>query len=162
MRILLQRVSHAQVAIAGAVHSEIDQGFLLLLGIEEADGQDDIDFLCKKVAQIRLFNDAEGVMNLSLQEVEGSLMVVSQFTLYASTKKGNRPSYIRAARPEKAIPLYEAFVQRLQELTQKPVATGVFGADMQVSLCNDGPVTILIDSKRLSEKGSLFFMLQFL
>ena len=104
MRILLQRVSHAQVAIAGAVHSEIGQGFLLLLGIEEADGQDDIDFLCKKVAQIRLFNDAEGVMNLSLQEVEGSLMVVSQFTLYASTKKGNRPSYIRAARPEKAIP----------------------------------------------------------
>ena len=147
MRILLQRVSHAQVAIAGAVHSEIDQGFLLLLGIEEVDGQDDIDFLCKKVAQIRLFNDAEGVMNLSLQEVEGSLMVVSQFTLYASTKKGNRPSYIRAARPEKAIPLYEAFVQRLQELTQTPVATGVFGADMQVSLCNDGPVTILIDSK---------------
>ena len=147
MRILLQRVSHAQVAIAGAVHSEIDQGFLLLLGIEEVDGQDDIDFLCKKVAQIRLFNDAEGVMNLSLQEVEGSLMVVSQFTLYASTKKGNRPSYIRAARPEKAIPLYEAFVQRLQELTQKPIATGVFGADMQVSLCNDGPVTILIDSK---------------
>lgn len=147
MRILLQRVSHAQVAIAEAVHSEIGQGFLLLLGIEEADGQDDIDFLCKKVAQIRLFNDAEGVMNLSLQEVEGSLMVVSQFTLYASTKKGNRPSYIRAARPEKAIPLYEAFVQRLQELTQKPVATGVFGADMQVSLCNDGPVTILIDSK---------------
>ena len=147
MRILLQRVSHAQVAIAGSVHSETGQGFLLLLGIEEADGQDDIDFLCKKVAQIRLFNDAEGVMNLSLQEVEGSLMVVSQFTLYASTKKGNRPSYIRAARPDKAIPLYEAFVQRLQELTQKPVATGVFGADMQVSLCNDGPVTILIDSK---------------
>ena len=147
MRILLQRVSHAQVAIAVAVHSEIGQGFLLLLGIEEADGQDDIDFLCKKVAQIRLFNDAEGVMNLSLQEVEGSLMVVSQFTLYASTKKGNRPSYIRAARSEKAIPLYEAFVQRLQELTQKPIATGVFGADMQVSLCNDGPVTILIDSK---------------
>lgn len=147
MRILLQRVSYAQVAIAGAVHSEIGQGFLLLLGIEEADGQDDIDFLCKKVAQIRLFNDAEGVMNLSLQEVEGSLMVVSQFTLYASTKKGNRPSYIRAARPEKAIPLYGAFVQRLQELTQKPVATGIFGADMQVSLCNDGPVTILIDSK---------------
>ena len=147
MRILLQRVSHAQVAIAGVMYSEIGQGFLLLLGIEEADGQDDIDFLCKKVAQIRLFNDAEGVMNLSLQEVEGSLMVVSQFTLYASTKKGNRPSYIRAARSEKAIPLYEAFVQRLQELTQKPVATGVFGADMQVSLCNDGPVTILIDSK---------------
>ena len=147
MRILLQRVSHAQVAIAGVVHSEIGQGFLLLLGIEEADGQDDVDFLCKKVTQIRLFNDAEGVMNLSLQEVESSLMVVSQFTLYASTKKGNRPSYIRAARPEKAIPLYEAFVQRLQELTQKPVATGVFGADMQVSLCNDGPITIFIDSK---------------
>ena len=107
MRILLQRVSHAQVAIAGAVHSEIGQGFLLLLGIEEADGQDDIDFLCKKVAQIRLFNDAEGVMNLSLQEVEGSLMVVSQFTLYASTKKGNRPSYIRAADLKKQSPYME-------------------------------------------------------
>lgn len=147
MRILLQRVSHAQVAIAGAVHSEIGTGFLLLLGIEEADGADDIAYLCKKIAQIRLFNDAEGVMNLSLQEVEGSLMVVSQFTLYANTKKGNRPSYIRAARPEKVIPLYEAFVQQLQALTQKPVTTGVFGADMQVSLCNDGPVTIFIDSK---------------
>lgn len=147
MRILLQRVSHAQVAIAGAVHSEIGAGFLLLLGIEEADGAEDIAYLCNKIAQIRLFNDQEGVMNLSLQEVEGSLMVVSQFTLYANTKKGNRPSYIRAARPEKAIPLYEAFVQQLQALTQKPVATGVFGADMQVSLCNDGPVTIFIDSK---------------
>ena len=122
-------------------------GFLLLLGIEETDGAEDIAYLCKKIAQIRLFNDQEGVMNLSLQEVEGSLMVVSQFTLYANTKKGNRPSYIRAARPEKAIPLYEAFVQQLQALTQKPVATGVFGADMQVSLCNDGPVTIFIDSK---------------
>ena len=147
MRILLQRVSHAQVAIAGSVHSEIGAGFLLLLGIEEADGAEDIAYLCKKIAQIRLFNDQEGVMNLSLQEVEGSIMVVSQFTLYANTKKGNRPSYIRAARPEKAIPLYEAFVQQLQALTQKPVVTGVFGADMQVSLCNDGPVTIFIDSK---------------
>jgi len=147
MRAIIQRVSQANISIDQKIHSEIQKGLFILLGIEEADGQDDIDFLCKKVAQIRLFNDAEGVMNLSLQEVEGSLMVVSQFTLYASTKKGNRPSYIRAARPEKAIPLYEAFVQRLQELTQKPVATGVFGADMQVSLCNDGPVTILIDSK---------------
>ena len=147
MRILLQRVSHAQVAIAGVVHSEIGQGFLLLLGIEEADDQEDIDFLCKKVVQIRLFDDANGVMNLPLQEVGGSLMVVSQFTLYAQTKKGNRPSYIRAARPERAIPLYEQFIKTLQELSGEEIATGVFGADMQVSLCNDGPVTIFIDSK---------------
>ena len=147
MRLLIQRVKEAQVVIGGRIHSQISQGLLLLLGIEETDGAEDIAYLCKKIAQIRLFNDQEGVMNLSLQEVEGSLMVVSQFTLYANTKKGNRPAYIRAARPEKAIPLYEAFVQQLQALTQKPVATGVFGADMQVSLCNDGPVTIFIDSK---------------
>lgn len=147
MRILIQRVSHAEVAIAGAVHSQIARGLLLLLGIEEADGAEDIDYLCRKVIQIRLFEDSQGVMNLSVQDIGGDLMVVSQFTLYAQTKKGNRPSYIRAARPEQAIALYEAFVERLQGLIGRPVATGVFGADMQVSLLNDGPVTIFIDSK---------------
>ena len=126
MRILIQRVSHAEVAIAGAVHSQIARGLLLLLGIEE---------------------DSQGVMNLSVQDIGGDLMVVSQFTLYAQTKKGNRPSYIRAARPEQAMALYEAFVEQLQGLIGRPVATGVFGADMQVSLLNDGPVTIFIDSK---------------
>ena len=126
MRLLIQRVKEAQVAIGGRIHSQISQGLLLLLGIEESDS---------------------GVMNLSVQEAGGALMVVSQFTLYAQTKKGNRPSYIRAARPERAIPLYEQFVHTLQQLSGKEIATGVFGADMQVSLCNDGPVTIFIDSK---------------
>ena len=116
MRILIQRVSHAEVAIAGAVHSQIARGLLLLLGIEEADGAEDIDYLCRKVVQIRLFEDSQGVMNLSVQDIGGNLMVVSQFTLYAQTKKGNRPSYIRAARPEQAMALYEAFVERLQGL----------------------------------------------
>ena len=147
MRILIQRVSHAEVAIAGAFHSQIARGLLLLLGIEEADGVEDIDYLCRKVVQIRLFEDSQGVMNLSVQDIGGDLMVVSQFTLYAQTKKGNRPSYIRAARPEQAMALYEAFVERLQGLIGRPVVTGVFGADMQVSLLNDGPVTIFIDSK---------------
>lgn len=147
MRLLIQRVKEAQVAIGGTIHSQISKGLLLLLGIEENDTQEDIDFLCKKVVQIRLFDDDNGVMNLPLQEVGGSLMVVSQFTLYAQTKKGNRPSYIRAARPERAIPLYEQFIKTLQELSGEEIATGVFGADMQVSLCNDGPVTIFIDSK---------------
>lgn len=147
MRLLIQRVKEAQVVIGGRIHSQISQGLLLLLGIEESDSQEDIDFLCKKTTQIRLFNDANGVMNLSVQEAGGALMVVSQFTLYAQTKKGNRPSYIRTARPERAIPLYEQFVHTLQQLSGKEIATGVFGADMQVSLCNDGPVTIFIDSK---------------
>lgn len=147
MRLLIQRVKEAQVVIRGRIHSEISQGLLLLLGIEESDSQEDIDFLVKKTTQIRLFNDDNGVMNLSVQEAGGALMVVSQFTLYAQTKKGNRPSYIRAARPKRAIPLYEQFVHTLQQLSGKEIATGVFGADMQVSLCNDGPVTIFIDSK---------------
>ena len=145
MRILLQRVSHAQVAIAGAVHSEIGAGFLLLLGIEEADGAEDIAYLCKKIAQIRLFNDAEGVMNLSLQEVESSLMVVSQVTLYANTKKGNRPAFIGAAKPDMVSAFYDTFNQKLVQ--EVPVQTGIFGADMQVELVNDGPVTIILDTK---------------
>ena len=147
MRLLIQRVKEAQVAIGGRIHSQISQGLLLLLGIEESDSQEDIDFLCKKTTQIRLFNDANGVMNLSVKEVEGEVLIVSQFTLHASTKKGNRPSYIKAARPEVAIPIYEAFIKQVESLLGKRVPTGQFGAMMQVSLCNDGPVTILIDTK---------------
>ena len=120
---------------------------MILLGIEEADGDEDIDWLVRKIAKLRVFNDDEGTMNLSVQEVKGSLLVVSQFTLHASTKKGNRPSYIRAARPEKAIPLYEKFVEQMRIVSGRPVSTGEFGADMKVGLVNDGPVTIIIDSK---------------
>jgi D-tyrosyl-tRNA(Tyr) deacylase len=127
--------------------SAIEKGLLLLLGIEEADGREDIDWLVKKITQLRIFNDKEGVMNLSVSNVQGEIIVVSQFTLHASTKKGNRPSYIRAARPETAIPLYEAFLSALEETLDKKVGKGVFGAHMDVSLVNDGPVTIFLDSK---------------
>ena len=147
MRVLLQRVSRATVYIGGAINGQIDTGLLVLLGIEAADTAKDIDWLCGKLSRLRVFPDAEGVMNRSVQDVAGGLLVVSQFTLHASTKKGNRPSYIRAARPEVAIPLYEQFVTRLREVSGRPVATGEFGADMQVELVNDGPVTIWIDSK---------------
>jgi D-aminoacyl-tRNA deacylase len=147
MRTLLQRVSEASVSIDGTVHAAIGPGLLVLLGIEPADGEEDIDWLCKKVAQLRIFNDGAGVMNLAVTDAGGELLVVSQFTLHASTKKGNRPSYIRAARPEIAIPLYERFVQRLGELMDTEIKTGVFGADMKVRLLNDGPVTIFMDSK---------------
>lgn len=146
MRILIQRVSEASVTIKGTVHGKIDQGLLLLLGIEHDDKQEDIDWLVKKVSQLRIFSDAEGKMNLSVQDVNGSALVISQFTLHASTKKGNRPSYIRAARPEVAIPLYEQFIQSLSA-QNVPVETGEFGADMKVQLANDGPVTIWIDSR---------------
>ena len=147
MRLLIQRVKEAQVVIGGRIHSQISQGLLLLLGIEESDSQEDIDFLVKKTTQIRLFNDDNGVMNLSVKEVGGEVLIVSQFTLHASTKKGNRPSYIKAARPEVAIPIYEAFIKQVESLLGKRVPTGQFGAMMQVSLCNNGPVTILIDTK---------------
>lgn len=147
MRIVLQRVQQASVSIANEVHSQIGQGLLLLLGIEDADEQTDADWLIQKVAQMRIFSDEAGKMNLSIQDISGGFLVVSQFTLHASTKKGNRPSFIQAARPEKAIPLYEYFCQKLHEFSQLEVKTGVFGADMQVALVNDGPVTILMDSK---------------
>jgi D-tyrosyl-tRNA(Tyr) deacylase len=147
MRVVLQRVSEASVTIEGKVRSEIKNGLLILLGIEEADSQEDINWLCGKIAKMRIFNDADGVMNESLLDVDGDAIVVSQFTLHASTKKGNRPSYIKAAKPEVAIPLYENFVKRLEQELGKPVGTGEFGADMKVSLLNDGPVTILVDSK---------------
>ncbi len=147
MRVVIQRVSSASVSIAQKVKAEIKQGLLVLLGIEDADASEDIEFLCRKISQLRIFDDAEGVMNLSLKDVDGEAIVVSQFTLHASTKKGNRPSYIYAAKPDVAIPLYEQFVKYFQLELGKEIQTGEFGAKMDVALINDGPVTIIIDSK---------------
>lgn len=148
MRVVIQRVKNASVTIAGEQVGAIGQGLMLLVGIEETDGDEDIEWLCRKVVNMRLFDDADGVMNLPVTSLEdGGMLVVSQFTLMASTKKGNRPSYIRAARPEVSEPLYERFVAQLSQEYGKPVQTGRFGADMQVALVNDGPVTIIIDSK---------------
>ncbi len=147
MRVVIQRVKQASVTIEGRTKSQIDAGLLVLLGIEEADTSEDIEWLCRKIVALRVFDDEQGVMNRSIQEANGDIIVVSQFTLFASTKKGNRPSYIRAARPERAIPLYEAFCKQLESLLGKPIGTGEFGANMQVSLVNDGPVTICIDTK---------------
>lgn len=148
MRIVIQRCTQASVSIGGQKKSEIGQGMMILLGIEDADTDDDIDWLCRKIVGLRIFNDEQGVMNLPITEVAGaSILLVSQFTLMASTKKGNRPSYIRASRPEFAIPMYEKFIAHLGQLFGKEIQTGEFGADMQVELINDGPVTILIDSQ---------------
>lgn len=147
MRAVIQRVSRAAVTIQNAVKGRIDKGLLVLLAVEEADGSEDIEWLSGKIARLRIFPDDDGVMNRSALETGGDILVVSQFTLYASTRKGNRPSYSRSAGPDKAVPLYEAFVQRLSADLGKPVATGEFGADMQVELVNDGPVTIIMDSK---------------
>ena len=148
MRLVIQRVSSASVEVEDFVVAEIEKGLLILAGIEEADTREDIDWLVKKATQLRIFNDAEGVMNLSIQDIGGKIILVSQFTLYASTKKGNRPSYIRAAAPETAIPLYEDLIDEFKKvLGNKKVETGIFGADMQVYLVNDGPVTIIMDSK---------------
>lgn len=150
MRVVLQRVSEASVSIDNKVKSEINKGLLILLGIEDEDNSADIDWLCNKIVKMRIFNDEKGVMNDSLLDVDGDAIVVSQFTLHASTKKGNRPSYIKAAKPDVAIPLYEEFVETLEKTLGKPVGTGEFGADMKVQLINDGPVTILTDSKNKS------------
>ncbi len=147
MRVVIQRVSKAAVYIDGGLFSSIGKGMLVLLGIEEADSIEDVDWLVAKLARLRIFPDVQGVMNRDIMEVSGEFLVVSQFTLHASTRKGNRPSYIRAARPEKAIPLYESFVAELSTVTNLEVLTGQFGASMQVELVNDGPVTILIDSR---------------
>lgn len=147
MRVIVQRVSQAAVVIDGAEKSRIGWGLLILLGIEQEDGADDIEWLCKKISALRIFSDEAGLMNRSVQDIGGEMLVISQFTLHASTKKGNRPSFIRAARPETAIPMYEQFVEMLRRESGRPVLTGEFGADMKVSLLNDGPVTILIDSK---------------
>lgn len=146
MRILLQRVSEASVKIEGKINGQIDQGLMLLVGICAEDNQDDIDWLIQKIVNMRIFSDENGKMNLSIQDIQGEILVISQFTLHASTKKGNRPSFIEAARPEIAIPLYENFITQLK-LSNLNVQTGIFGADMKVSLVNDGPVTIWLDSK---------------
>ena len=147
MRVVLQRVSSASVSVSEKIVGEIQKGLLVLVGIEDADTQEDIDWLVTKITQVRIFGDENEVMNLSIEEVKGDLLVVSQFTLHAATKKGNRPSYIKAARPEVAIPLYEKFVTALEHKLSKKVPTGIFGADMKVALLNNGPVTIIMDSK---------------
>lgn len=147
MKTVLQRVAKASVTINQNKVADIKNGLLVLVGIEHDDGQVDIDFLVRKIANLRIFNDEKEVMNLSLKDIDGEVIVVSQFTLHASTKKGNRPSYIKAAKPEIAIPLYENFIESLEKELGKKVQTGQFGADMKVDLVNDGPVTILIDSK---------------
>ena len=147
MRVVIQKVTQASVSIENQIEASIDKGLLVLVGIEDGDTNEDIAWLSSKIVNLRVFDDANGVMNLSVKEVEGEVLIVSQFTLHASTKKGNRPSYIKAARPEVAIPIYEAFIKQVETLLGKRVPTGQFGAMMQVSLCNDGPVTILIDTK---------------
>lgn len=147
MRALIQRVKKASVSIDEVVKDKIDEGLLVLLGVGLDDEPSDIEWLTNKLISLRIFNDSEGVMNLSLEDIDGDLMIISQFTLHAKTKKGNRPSYLRAAGPEKAIPLYEAFIAHCEKQLNKRVARGVFGADMQVELINDGPVTIMIDSR---------------
>ena len=147
---VVQRVSEAQLHINGQLHTKIAQGFMVLLGIHETDTMEDVQYLSNKIIGLRIFSDAEGKMNLDLSQVNGDILLVSQFTLIASTKKGNRPSFIEASRPEQAIPLYEEMTRQLTFKLTKPIQTGVFGADMKVSLINDGPVTIIIDSKNPS------------
>jgi D-tyrosyl-tRNA(Tyr) deacylase len=148
MRVVIQRVSQANVVADSQMVSAIGHGFLILLGIETDDTQDDADWLARKTIQLRVFGDENGLMNKDIKETGGDILVISQFTLHAAYKKGNRPSFIRAARPEQAIPLYEYFTKQTEALLGKPIATGIFGADMKVSLVNDGPVTICMDSKR--------------
>ena len=147
MKIVIQRVSESQVVINNEVTGAINKGFLLLVGIEEEDTNEDVDWLTNKIVNLRIFNDEDGVMNLNVNQVEGEVLVISQFTLHASTKKGNRPSYIKAAKPDIAVPLYEQFLHKLGNILKGKLAMGQFGADMKVSLINDGPVTIIIDSK---------------
>ncbi|NWJ49362.1 MAG: D-tyrosyl-tRNA(Tyr) deacylase [Bacteroidetes bacterium] len=147
MRVVIQRVLSATLSINNNCKSKIGKGLLVLLGIEDADNDEDIVWLCGKINRLRIFGDADGVMNLSVNDISGEVLVVSQFTLHASTKKGNRPSYIKAAKPEISIPLYTRFLQQMELELGRPIATGEFGADMQISLVNDGPVTIIIDTK---------------
>lgn len=147
MRIVIQRVSEASVSVAGKIISKINEGMMILLGIEDADTEEDIEYLCNKLTKLRIFSDENDAMNLDINQIEGSFLVVSQFTLHAMTKKGNRPSFIRAARPEKAIPLYKTFLKRLAYISGRPVLCGEFGAMMDVALINDGPVTIIMDTK---------------
>jgi D-tyrosyl-tRNA(Tyr) deacylase len=148
MRLVIQRVTHASVTIEGVLKSKINNGLLILVGIEDADTDADINWLAQKVVNLRIFDDENGVMNRSVTDINGEILIVSQFTLHAMTAKGNRPSYIRASKPDFAIPMYEKFCTKVSDLLGKPVGTGQFGADMKVELLNDGPVTILIDSQR--------------
>lgn len=147
MRAVIQRVSKASVEIEGFTNGKIGQGLLVLLGIEDSDNQEDIEWLAKKIGQLRIFSDSAGLMNKSIQDVDGNILLISQFTLFGQTKKGNRPSFIRASKPDIAVPLYERFIEKLKAVLGKEVQTGIFGADMQVSLINDGPVTIYMDTK---------------
>lgn len=147
MRAIIQRVTEASCTVEGQVTGAIDQGFLVLLGVEDADGQEDLDWLAQKIAGMRIFSDENGLMNKSLTDVDGNILLISQFTLFAATKKGNRPGFTRAAKPDKAIPLYESMIKKLSELIGKEVQTGIFGTDMKIRLLNDGPVTISIDTK---------------
>ena len=149
MRVVIQRTGHASVTINGICKSAIQKGLMILIGIEETDGKEDIDWLCKKIVNLRVFDDENGVMNKSILEDGGEILVISQFTLHASTKKGNRPSYIKAAKPDVSIPLYEQFCKDLSGALGKEIGTGIFGADMKVELLNDGPITILLDSDKL-------------
>lgn len=149
MKVVIQRVSEASVRINGKVHASIGKGYLLLLGIHEEDTEKDADWLINKIYGLRIFSDNEGKMNLSIQEVNGDILVISQFTLYASYKKGNRPSFLEAAKPDKAIPIYEYFLRQMEEKIGKQVFSGIFGADMQIGLINDGPVTIVMDTRAL-------------
>ena len=148
MRVVIQRVKEACVTVDKKIVSSIEKGLLILLGIEDSDSEDDIDWLVKKIVQLRIFNDEQGIMNLSVQDISGEMLIVSQFTLHANTKKGNRPSYIRASKPDHAIPIYNKFLDKVEEVTGKCPGKGIFGAMMEVSLVNDGPVTIIIDSKQ--------------
>jgi D-tyrosyl-tRNA(Tyr) deacylase len=147
MRAVVQRVTHASVTIDGKIHAFIEDGLLVLLGIEDSDTMEDIEWLSGKIVDLRIFNDSSGVMNIPIKEIDGDILLISQFTLHASTRKGNRPSYIRAAKPDIAIPLYEKMIQQLCRDMNKMIKTGIFGADMKVELLNDGPVTILFDTK---------------
>jgi len=148
MRAVIQRVTQASCQVDGEVTGQIGIGFLVLLGIEDADTTDDLQWLAQKIANMRVFGDEEGLMNKSLADIDGNILLISQFTLFGNTKKGNRPSFIRAAKPDKAIPMYEQMVEELKALTGKRIATGIFGADMKISLVNDGPVTIVMDTKQ--------------
>jgi D-tyrosyl-tRNA(Tyr) deacylase len=147
MRVVIQRVSEASCKVDGEITGEIGNGFLILLGIEDADNDDDLQWLAQKITGLRVFGDENGLMNKALADVDGSILLISQFTLFAQTKKGNRPSFIRAARPDKAVPMYEQMIKTLETLSGKKIAAGIFGADMKISLVNDGPVTIVIDTK---------------
>jgi len=147
MRAVIQRVTHASCTVEGEVTGKIDLGFVVLLGIEDADTDDDLQWLAQKICSLRVFGDENGLMNKALADVDGNILLISQFTLFAQTKKGNRPSFIKAARPDKAIPMYEKMIDALKTITGKKIATGIFGADMKINLTNDGPVTIIIDTK---------------